>query len=97
MTWKSLAIAMIFPTLSVAFFISWRTRNIRSELAHNLAVALWIIANSTWMIMEFLGRDEELFFNLIQGKQLSMIPFSIGSIILLHYYLIQRPRELKFD
>ncbi|MFZ9695615.1 MAG: hypothetical protein ACO3AY_07070 [Chitinophagaceae bacterium] len=97
MTWKSLAIAMIFPTLLVAFFISWRTRNIRSELAHNLAVALWIIANSTWMIMEFLGRDEELFFNLIQGKQLSMIPFSIGSIILLHYYLIQRPRELKFD
>lgn len=95
MTWKSLAIAMIFPTLSVAFFISWRTRKIRSELAHNLAVAFWIIANSSWMIMEFLGKDEALFFNLVTGKQLAMIPFTIGSLILIEYYLIQRPREIK--
>ena len=95
MTWKSLAIAMIIPTLSVAVFIAWRTRQLRSELAHNLAVAFWIVANSTWMIMEFLGKDEVTFFGIMTGKQLSMIPFTIGSLILLEYYLIQRRKEIR--
>ena len=95
MSWEYLAIAMIIPTLSVAIFISWRTRQIRSELAHNLAVAFWIIANSTWMIMEFIGKDESVFFQIMSGKQLAMIPFTIGSLILVEYYLIQRPREIK--
>jgi len=35
MTWKVLGIAMIFPTLIVAIIIAWRTRNVKSELAHN--------------------------------------------------------------
>lgn len=95
MTWKYLGVAMIIPTLSVAIFISWRTRQIRSELAHNLAVAFWIIANSTWMIMEFIGKDETIFFGFMTGKQLAMIPFTIGSLILVEYYLLQRPREIK--
>lgn len=97
MTWKFLAVAMILPTLSVALFISWRTKQIRSELAHNLAVTFWIAANSTWMIMEFLGKDEMVFLGSLTGKQLSMIPFTIGSLILLEYYLVQRPKEIRLN
>src|SRR5580765_3930572 len=44
MIWKVLGIAMIIPTLSIAIAIAWRTRDIKSELAHNLAVAFWISA-----------------------------------------------------
>mgnify|MGYP000052703844 FL=1 len=95
MGWKYLGIAMIAPTLLVALFISWRTRQIHSELAHNLAVAFWICANSTWMIMEFIHQDESIFLGFLTGKQLSMIPFLIGSLILLWYYLVQLPREIK--
>lgn len=95
MGWKVLGITMIIPTLLVAIFISWRTRKIHSELAHNLAVAFWICANSTWMIMEFIKHDETIFFGFLTGKQLSMIPFVIGSLILLRYYLIQRPQEIN--
>ena len=58
MTWRWMGILMIIPTLAVAIYIAWRTRAIVSELAHNLAIAFWISANSYWMISEFLGFDE---------------------------------------
>jgi prepilin signal peptidase PulO-like enzyme (type II secretory pathway) len=95
MGWVFMGIGMIIPTLFVAIFISWRTRHITSELAHNLAVAFWICANSTWMIMEFIKQDHAIFFDMLTGKQLSLIPFTIGSLILLYYYLIQAPKERK--
>jgi preprotein translocase subunit YajC len=47
------------------------------------------------MIMEFIKRDNEIFFDIMTGKQLSIIPFTLGSLILLHYYLIQRPQEIR--
>ena len=59
-----LGISMIFPTLIIALVISWRTRHIVSELCHNLAIAVWISANSYWMITEFLGFDEKILFAL---------------------------------
>ncbi|MEZ5530668.1 MAG: hypothetical protein R3E57_12180 [Porticoccaceae bacterium] len=92
MVWKLLGLLMIVPTLSVAMFIAWRTRHLAAELAHNLAVACWISANSLWMISEFFGFDELLVFGLFEGKYLAMIPFSIGAIILLYYYAFQRKR-----
>ena len=95
MGWTIMGIGMIVPTLFVSIFIAWRTRGIASELAHNLAVTFWICANCTWMIMEFIKRDKEIFFDIMTGKQLSMIPFTLGSLILLHYYLIQRPQEIR--
>lgn len=93
--WKGLGVAMIFPTLTVAIVICWRTRHIASELAHNLAVAFWISANSFWMISEFLGFDEQEIGMGITGKQLSLAPFLAGVLILLYYYLLQRPREIR--
>ena len=93
--WKELGIAMIFPTLTIAIMISWRTRHIASELTHNLAVTCWISANSFWMISEFLGFDEHPVWMGITGKQLSLAPFLAGVLILLYYYLLQRPREIR--
>jgi len=95
MSWRVLGIAMIVPTLAVAIYIAYRTRNIKAELAHNLAVAFWISANSYWMISEFFGFDESIVFLGLEGKYLAMIPFTIGILILAWYYLIQRPKEIK--
>jgi hypothetical protein len=67
----------------------------KSELAHNLAVAFWISANSYWMIAEFFGFDEIKVFNGYEGKHLAMIPFLIGVVILAWYYLFERIKEVK--
>jgi len=95
MIWKVLGIAMAVPTLSVAIYIAWRARKIKSELAHNLAVTFWITANSYWMISEFYGFDEMPIWSGYEGKHLAMLPFLSGVLILLYYYLIQRPKEMK--
>lgn len=71
-------IFMIFPTLSVAFYILWKSRQIRSELFHNIAVCLWIIANSVWMIGEFFQYETRPYAAGI---------FIAGLLLLLTYYL----------
>jgi len=93
--WKLLAIAMIFPTLIIALVIAWRTRHIASELAHNLAIAFWITANSLWMITEFFHFDETIIWNEFSGKHLALIPFFTGASILSYYYIFQRKKEIK--
>ena len=95
MIWKELGIIMIIPTLSVAIWISWRTRNIKSELAHNLAIVFWISANAYWMISEFFGFDTMPVWHQFTGKHLALIPFCIGALILLWYYAVQRPQKIK--
>jgi hypothetical protein len=85
--WKVLGMAMIFPTLIVAILISWRTRNVASELAHNLAVIFWITANSYWMISEFFGFDDLHIWGPFDGKHLALIPFLTGLVILIHFYV----------
>ena len=96
MVWKPLGIAMIVPTFSIAIWIAWKNRQIKSELAHNLAIVFWISANAYWMISEFAGFDEMLVWRNFTGKQLSLIPFVSGALILLYYYAVQRPKEIKF-
>lgn len=93
MIWKVLGIAMIFPTLIVAVLIAWRTRDMKSELAHNLAVIFWITANSVWMVVEFLGYDETPLFLHFEGRHLALIPFITGLCFLLYYYLFQKRKE----
>jgi len=77
---------MIIPTIFVAVVITYQTRKITSEFIHNLAVDFWIFANCTWMTGEFFSLEENLVgpYGL---RQLSLIPFSIGLIILGYYYL----------
>jgi hypothetical protein len=95
MIWKFLGIVMILPTLIISIIIAWRTREFKSELAHNLAISFWISANSYWMIAEFFGFDEVHIWHNFEGKHLAIIPFTIGVLILAYYYLFQKQREEK--
>jgi hypothetical protein len=95
MIWRELGVAMIVPTLSVAIWIAVKNRHIKSELAHNLAVVFWISANAYWMISEFFYFDSKIVWNEFTGKHMALIPFTIGAVILLYYYAVQRPKELK--
>ncbi len=95
MIWKTLGLLMIVPTLSVAIYIAWRTREIKSELAHNLAIVFWITANSYWMISEFFGFDDVHIYAQLAGKHIAIIPFAIGILILAHYYLFILPGEIR--
>ncbi len=84
---KPMAMFMIIPTVGVALMITWQTRFIISEFLHNVAVILWITANCTWMVGEFYGWEE----NLIGSyglRQLSLIPFTLGLLVLFYYYFI---------
>jgi hypothetical protein len=38
MIWKESGVAMIVPTLTVAIWIAWKNRHIKSELGHNLTI-----------------------------------------------------------
>lgn len=91
--WKTLGIAMIFPTLIISIIIAWRTRQFKSELAHNLAITFWITANSYWMISEFWSFDEVHIWRQFEARHLSLIPFAMGMGVLLYYYLFQKPVE----
>lgn len=91
--WKPIAIVMVFPTLIISFIIAWRTRHLMSELCHNLAVSVWIMANSYWMFAEFLGIDHLPWFGPFTLKHVAVIPFLVGIIILTWYYVWWRPRH----
>jgi prepilin signal peptidase PulO-like enzyme (type II secretory pathway) len=95
MGWKPLGVAMVVPTLTIAVMITWRTREIKSELAHNLAVTFWICANAYWMISEFFHFDSMRVWRGFEGRHLTIIPFFIGSTVLAYYYLIQKRKEGK--
>ena len=93
MIWKPLGIAMIFPTLIIAIVIMLRTRQYMSEVCHNLAIVVWISANSYWMISEFLHFDTNPLFGEYTYKHLAIIPFVMGILILGYYYLWWQPRH----
>jgi hypothetical protein len=76
---KPLGVLMVFPTLSVAIYIMWKNRHVVSELVHNIAIALWIMANSMWMIFEFTQTDDRL-------KNYCLLPFLSGLMVLVFYY-----------
>jgi hypothetical protein len=86
LVFKPLGIAMIFPTLLISVFIMWRTRQVVSEFVHNMAITLWIFANSMWMVSEFFSIDKEV-------KPWCLIPFSLGLVVLGYYYLWYAPKH----
>lgn len=95
MTWRPLGIAMIIPTLAISIVIAWRTRNIVSELCHNLAITIWITANSFWMCSEFFEVDNIVVYDTITVKHLAMIPFVMGILVLAYYYIFYKPKHQK--
>ena len=88
MLWKPLVLLMVIPTIGAALVITWQTRHIKSEFLHNLAVDFWILANAYWMLTEFFSDDDSLRFYTI-------IPFSIGLLIITYYYIVVKPKEKK--
>jgi hypothetical protein len=95
MIWKPLGIAMIFPTLFISIVIAWRTRKFMSELCHNLAIIVWISANSYWMISEFFAFDNVPLFDIFTYKHLALIPFTLGILLLAFYYLFWKPKHIN--
>ena len=93
MLWRPLGIAMVFPTLIIAIIITWRTRQFMSELCHNLAITVWISANSYWMMSEFFQFDTRPLIGDLTYKHLALIPFGLGIVILTFYYLYWKPRH----
>jgi hypothetical protein len=93
MVWRPLGIAMIFPTLIISIMIAWRTRQYFSEICHNLAITIWISANSYWMISEFMGFDTHPLWGNFTMKHLALFPFLMGLSILMYYYLYWKPRH----
>lgn len=92
MVWRPLGIAMIFPTLIISIIIAWRTRQYMSERYHNFAITFWIVANSYWMVSEFLHFDIVPLWGDYTFKHLALIPFCIGILILGSYYLLWKPK-----
>lgn len=88
-----LGITMIVPTLIISVIIAYRTREYMSELCHNMAITVWISANSYWMVSEFLHFDNRIVTGNITFKHLALIPFITGILILGFYYLIWKPRH----
>ena len=88
MLWKPLGLIMIIPTIGAALLITWQTRNIKSELLHNIAVIFWILANAYWMVTEFFSKNDNL-------RYYAIIPFSLGIIVIAYYYLWLRFSERK--
>lgn len=84
---------MIVPTFVISLVIAWRTRQYMSELCHNIAISVWIAANSYWMISEFFGFDEKIVVGEITYKHLALIPFFTGVLILAYYYIYWKPRH----
>lgn len=93
MFWKPLGIIMIFPTLIISILIAWRTRKMMSELCHNIAITVWITANSYWMVSEFLHFDTKPLLGNYTFKYLAIIPFVFGIFVLAFFYLIWQPRH----
>jgi hypothetical protein len=86
LSWRTLGVFMIVPTLAAAIHISWRARHQREDLAHNLAVVFWITANAWWMVTEFFAFDETPLLFGIDGRHLALLPFLVGAAILFAHY-----------
>lgn len=85
-----LGVIMIVPTLTLAIYISWRSRHDRCELLHNIAVSLWICANTTWMVGEFFYNDS--------FRPYATVFFFAGLGVILYYYLfLYRPRKILIE
>lgn len=79
MDWVFVGCLMVFPTILAAFVITWIQRHQTSTLVHNLAISIWISANSCWMIAEFFGLEKLLKPGLLLG-------FGSGLTLLVAYY-----------
>ncbi|HRH33544.1 MAG TPA: hypothetical protein PKY12_00725 [Catalimonadaceae bacterium] len=79
MDWVTFGCMMVVPTVLSAFIITWIQRRQTAVLIHNLAISLWISANSCWMIAEMFDLEDLL-------KPISVLGFSVGIFLLAGFY-----------
>ena len=77
--YELLGVSMIIPTISIAVFLTVRTRKVKEEFIHNLAVVFWLCANSVWMVGEFFYNDST--------RPYAVIFFALGLITLAVHYI----------
>ena len=82
---RILGLIMIIPTISVAVFLTVRTKKLREEFIHNLAIVFWLCANSVWMIGEFFFKDTT--------RPYALIFFGLGLLTLAVHYI---PKWTRF-
>lgn len=78
--WRWLGVIMVVPTVLTALYILWKSKGY-NEFYINLAICFWITANSFWMCSEFFG--------FVEYKDYSGIPFVLGMIAVIYYYMKQ--------
>jgi uncharacterized membrane protein (GlpM family) len=83
MEYRVAGLLMVAPTVAMAVHIAWRSRADQQDLFHALAVILWIMANSTWMLGDFFFGGH--------GHGLAQALFLTGLGILGFYHLILGP------
>ena len=88
MEYRPGAIFMITPTIGVALYILWRARKSRVDLFHNVAVCMWITANSIWMLGEFYKHE---------FRPIAAVLFTIGLTTLLIYYIFYFRKDRKAE
>jgi hypothetical protein len=81
MEWRVLGIIMIIPTVSVALYLTYKSRLTR-DLYINMAVSFWITANAFWMACEFFGHAELKYY--------SSIPFVLGMLFTFLFYVSKK-------
>lgn len=83
MEYRVAGLVMVAPTVAMAVHIAWRSRTDQRDVFHALAVILWIMANSTWMVGDFFFGGK--------GHGVAQILFLMGLGILAFYYVIIGP------
>jgi len=81
MEWKVLGMIMIVPTVSVALYLTHKSRAAR-DFYINLAVSFWILANAYWMSCEFFSHVELKFY--------AGIPFLLGMLCALLFFVSKK-------
>jgi hypothetical protein len=85
---RLLGVIMIFPTLFLAFYITYKFKKLIAELYHNLAVCFWIMANTIWMIGEFFFDDTLRPYSIV---------FFLAGLLLIFYFYLFVYKKLKSD
>ena len=76
MEFKTLGAIMILPTLAMAFYVTYLSKHHVDLITVNIAVAMWICANSAWMLSDFYGD---------LPRSVSLIFFITGILTMLFY------------
>ncbi|MFK7002334.1 hypothetical protein BWK63_11845 [Flavobacterium covae] len=90
---KTLGITMAIPTIFISVYFIFKNKADVSELCHNIAVFLWIVANTWWMSSEFFKFDENVLILGFKGRSLAAFPFGLGILLLFVFYIFIYPKE----